>query len=94
MLKENAKLIARKKSIHVNIAKTHHRSFRSKLFLNELTMQQFLEFCVEKFINDDSRMVKIVEELKKDLREKELNKLRGIDEKELYDVIEENSPFN
>ena len=57
-------------------------------------MQQFLENCIELFVNENTRMNKITNDLKKELKEKELNKLRGIDKKELYDVIEENSPFS
>jgi hypothetical protein len=94
LIKENAKYISAKKSVHVNIGKDIHRKFRSQLFLQDITMQQFLENCIELFVNENARMNKIINDLKKELKEKELNKLRGIDKKDLYDVIEENSPFS
>jgi len=93
MLKE-VEYISKKKSIHVNIDKSQHRMFRSKLFLNELTMQQFISMIITKFNVDDPSILKMVIELKDDLKEKEISKLKGIDEKDLYDAIEKYSPIN
>ena len=93
MLKE-VEYISKKKSIHINIDKSQHRMFRSKLFLNELTMQQFISMIITKFNVDDPSILKMVIELKDDLKEKEINKLKGIDEKDLYDAIEKYSPIN
>ena len=86
--------ISKKKSIHVNIDKSQHRMFRSKLFLNELTMQQFISMIITKFNVDDPSILKMVIELKDDLKEKEISKIKGIDEKDLYDAIEKYSPIN
>jgi hypothetical protein len=93
MLKE-VEYISKKKSIHINIEKSQHRMFRSKLFLNELTMQQFISMIISKFNVDDPSILKMIKELKEDLKEKEINKLKGIDEKDLYDAIEKYSPLS
>lgn len=91
---EDVEYISKKKSIHINIEKSQHRMFRSKLFLNELTMQQFISMIISKFNVDDPSILKLVEELRMDLKEKEISKLKGIDEKDLYDAIEKYSPLN
>ena len=93
MLKE-VEYIAKKKSIHVNIDKSQHRMFRTKLFLNELTIQQFISMIISKFNVDDPNILKMVNEFKDELREKEISKLKGIDEKDLYDAIEKYSPLS
>ena len=93
-MNEDIKYISKKKSLHVNLDKKHHRIFRSKLFLHGLTMQQFLEFFVVKFNNEDNRLDKLLDELKDEVKEKEINKLKGIEKKDLYDAIEKYSPFN
>ena len=57
-------------------------------------MQQFISMIITKFNVDDPSILKMVIELKDDLKEKEINKLKGIDEKDLYDAIEKYSPIN
>lgn len=91
---EDVEYISKKKSIHINIDKSQHRMFRSKLFLNELTMQQFISMIISKFNVDDPSILKLVNELRIELKEKEISKLKGIDEKDLYDAIEKYSPLN
>ena len=93
-MKEDIKYISKKKSLHVNLDKSHHRIFRSKLFLHELTMQQFLEFFIVKFNNEDPTIEKMIEELKAEVKEEKINKLKGIDKKDLYDAIEKYSPLS
>lgn len=91
MIKE-VDYINRKKTIHINIGENQHRTFRSCLFLHGLNMTQFFEACVMKLNENDSSMIKIIEELKEDLKKQKLDRLRNIDRDELYNLIEDNCP--
>lgn len=84
--------INRKKTIHINIGENQHRVFRSSLFLHGLNMTQFFEACVMKLNENDASMLKIIEELKQDIKQKKLDNLRNIDRDELYNLIEDNCP--
>lgn len=47
----------------------------------------------EKYVLEDSYVKSLVIEHADDVKNKKLDKLRNIDEKDLYDAIEKNSPF-
>lgn len=70
-----------------------HKKLRAKLFLDELSMQKFFTLMAEKYVLEDSYVKSLVIEHADDVKNKKLDKLRNIDEKDLYDAIEKNSPF-
>ena len=92
MSKEDTLYILKKKSVHVNLDKVQHGIFRSKLFLHGLTMQQYIEMMILHFNIETPSVIKLVEKEKVKIKEKELEKLRGINKKDLYDAIEKYSP--
>lgn len=47
----------------------------------------------EKLVEGDPYIVSLVEERVNEIKNKKLDNLREIEEKDLYDVIEQNSPF-
>jgi hypothetical protein len=63
------------------------------LFLKELSMQRFFRMMSEKLVEGDPYIVSLVEERVNEIKNKKLDNLREIEEKDLYDVIEQNSPF-
>lgn len=85
--------VVNNKTIHFELAGQVHRKLRASLFLKELSMQAFFRMIAEKFINDDQYIHQLVNERVDEIKEKKLDKLRDIDEKDLYDAIEKNSPF-
>lgn len=90
--KQIAKVV-NNKTIHFELPGTVHRKLRASLFLKEISMQAFFRLISEKVVNDDQYLNQLIEERVEEIKEKKLNKLRDIDEKDLYNVIEENSPF-
>lgn len=94
MSDEDTLYILKKKSVHVNLDKIQHGIFRSKLFLHGLTMQQYIEMMILHFNLETPSVIKIVEKEKIRIKEKEIEKLRGINKKDLYDAIEKYSPIN
>lgn len=85
--------IVNNKTVHVELPGVIHKKLRAKLFLDELSMQKFFTLMAEKYVLEDSYVKSLVIERSDDVKNKKLDKLRNIDEKDLYDVIEENSPF-
>ena len=47
----------------------------------------------EKYIEKDNHVHYLVDERVNEIKNNKLSKLRDIEEKDLYNVIEENSPF-
>lgn len=85
--------IANNKTVHVELPGVIHKKLRAKLFLDELSMQKFFTLMAEKYVLEDNYVKSLVLEHADDVKNKKLDKLRNIDEKDLYDAIEENSPF-
>ena len=79
--------------MHVEIPGTIHRKLRALLFLNEISMQKFFILMSEKYVNGDSYIKALVDERVDEIKNNKLAQLRDIEEKDLYNVIEENSPF-
>ena len=56
-------------------------------------MQEFFRMSAEMVVLGDQYMLKSIEKRVDDIKTKKLSKIRNIEEKDLYDVIEQNSPF-
>lgn len=91
--KKQVQKVINSKSVHITLPGLVHRKLRAKLFLKEISMQEFFKMISEKFVLDDVYINKLIDERVDDIKEKKLNNLRNIDEKDLYNAIEENSPF-
>ena len=81
------------KSIHIELTGHVHKRLRAMLFLQELSMQKFFMLMAEKFVDGDEYIVNLIEEKVKELKEQSFFNLSEVSEKDLYSVIEENSPF-
>lgn len=91
-MKEEIDYISKKKSIHISLTENEYRKFRSSMFLNGLNMNQFFNFIIEKLNNQEDNILKVLEEIKLEVKNKELDALRRINKSDLYDLIENNSP--
>lgn len=85
--------IINNKTIHLEIPGSIHRKLRAMLFLKEISMQEFFRLSAEMIVLGDQHMINAVEKRVDDIKNKKLSKIRNIEEKDLYDVIEQNSPF-
>lgn len=92
-INKQVKKIVNNKTVHVELPGTIHKQLRAKLFLDELSMQQFFRLISEKYVQEDVYIKELVLERVDDIKNKKLDKLREINEKDLYDAIEQNSPF-
>jgi hypothetical protein len=91
--KRQIKKIVNNKTVHVEIPGSIHKKLRALLFLNEMSMQKFFCLMAEKYIEKDNHIHSLVDERVNEIKDNKLSKLRDIEEKDLYNVIEENSPF-
>jgi len=87
------KKIINNKTIHFVLPGEIHRKLRAMLFLKESSMQSFFKLMSEKFIEGDQYIINLLEKRVSDIKNKKINNLKEISEKDLYNVIEENSPF-
>tara|TARA_B100000035_G_C20852929_1_gene488268 strand:- start:415 stop:717 length:303 start_codon:yes stop_codon:yes gene_type:complete len=92
-LSKQVKKIINNKTIHVEFPGELHKKLRTKLFLDEMSMQKFFRLMAEKYVNDDLYLKELVHERIDELKNKKVNNLKDINEKDLYSAIEENSPF-
>jgi len=85
-----------KKSVHINISKSAHTSFRIACFERGLSMQEVFEEFAQCVALESKGAIKIIDELKK---YKETNKgQRKIYSKsdidDIYNVLESENPLN
>ena len=95
MSKDNLKVekIINNKTFHLEMHGYIHRKLRAMLFLKEISMQEFFRLSAEMVVLGDKHMLNAIEKRVDDIKNKKLSKIRNIEEKDLYDVIEQNSPF-
>lgn len=91
--KQIANKIINNKTIHFELQGNIHKKLRAILFLKELSMQKFFRLMAESFVDGDDYINKLVLRKVDEIKNNKLSKLKNIDTKELYNVIEENSPF-
>ena len=91
--KQIANKIINNKTIHFELQGNIHKKLRALLFLKEISMQKFFRLMAESFVDGDDYINKLVLKRVDEIKNNKLSKLKNIDTKELYNVIEENSPF-
>tara|TARA_B000000557_G_scaffold207436_1_gene173118 strand:+ start:313 stop:615 length:303 start_codon:yes stop_codon:yes gene_type:complete len=92
-LSKQVKKIINNKTVHIEMPGLIHRKLRAKLFLEEMSMQKFFRLMAEKYVNDDNYINDLVSERIEEIKNKEIDNLKEINEKDLYSAIEQNSPF-
>ena len=89
----NVEKILNNKTVHLEMPGSIHRKLRAMLFLKEISMQEFFRMSAEMVVLGDPYIIKAIEKRVDDIKTKKLSKIRNIEKKDLYDVIEQNSPF-
>lgn len=92
-MSKQVKKIINNKTVHFEIAGTVHKKLRAMLFLREVSMQEFFRLMSEQVVLQDPYILKLIDERVSDIKNKKLDKLRNVEDKDLYAAIEENSPF-
>jgi hypothetical protein len=87
------KKVVNNKTIHVELPGMLHKKLRAMLFLDELSLQNFFRLMAEKYVDSDNYIRELVDVRVDEIKNNKLDKLRQVEEKDLYDVIEQNSPF-
>merc|ERR1711907_774577 len=88
--KQLASKIVNNKTVHFELQGNIHKKLRALLFLKELSMQKFFRLMSESFVDGDDYINNLVSKRVDEIKSNKLSKLKNIDTKELYDVIEEN----
>ena len=93
-INKQIKKIINNKTVHIELPGEVHKRLRAQLFVNEISMQQFFKLVSEKIFEGDNHLLQLVEDRVNLIKENKINKLKEINPKDLYDVIEKNSPLS
>ena len=93
-INKQIKKIINNKTVHIELPGEVHKRLRAQLFVNEISMQQFFKLVSEKIVEGDNYLLQLVEDRVNLIIENKINKLKEINPKDLYDVIEKNSPLS
>ncbi len=93
MTRQAKKAAGINKSVHIEVHNNVHRKLRALLFLKEMSLQAFFRLMAESFVNGDPYIENLIDQRINDIQNKKLDQLRNINKSELYNAIEENSPF-
>ena len=93
MTRQAKKAAGINKSVHIEVHNSVHKKLRALLFLKEMSLQGFFRLMAESFINGDDYIEKLIDQRVDDIQNKRLDQLRNVNKSELYNAIEENSPF-
>tara|TARA_A100001011_G_scaffold339427_1_gene370868 strand:+ start:3564 stop:3836 length:273 start_codon:yes stop_codon:yes gene_type:complete len=85
--------LVKKKSVHFNLLTETHAEFRVIAFRKKLSMQEIAEGLISRLANGDPTLIKIIDQIAKDKYNKELRKVIGTDAESIFEVIEDQDPF-
>lgn len=94
MSKTNPQRLINNKTVHIELTGEVHRKLRALLFLKESSIQMFFRLMSESFVNGDDHIISLLEKRVEEEKDKKYNVVDMINKKDLYNAIEENSPFN
>ena len=92
-MSQTKKVIANKKSVHINIEKETHADMRSILFKKDLTMQDFFSACATALASEENYFMNFLDEIKRDKENKTVEKISSTEADKIYDLLENESPF-
>ena len=92
-INKQVRKIVNNKTVHIELPGEIHKKLKVKLFLDEMSIQKFFRLMAEKYVYDDTYIKDLVSERVEELKNKKIDNLKEINEKDLYNAIEQNSPF-
>ena len=82
-----------KKSIHFNITRESHSHLRIACFKRKLSMQEVFEEFSQRIVAEDPVVMRMLDQLEIDKRNKTIKKLSAEDAESIFNVIESNNPL-
>jgi len=83
-----------KKSVHIHLTQGTKSALRIVLFSKGLCMQEVLEECATRIVEEDNYMSKLMDTLIERKRQKSISKVSESDVESVFNVIEQVNPFN
>ena len=91
-MKDPKKLLAPKKSVHINLEKETHAGMRGILFTADLTMQDFFAACAHRLASEETYFINMLDEITEEKQNKTLQKMSDMDIERIFDILESESP--
>lgn len=82
-----------KKSVHFNISKDAHASFRIACFERSLSMQEVFEEFVQRILAESPQMIKLLDQVAENKKMKSSKKFSKEDVNSIFDLLENEDPF-
>ncbi len=81
-------------TLRAKITNPQIRYFKSLLVLRDLTVQDFFHYFFRLVLDQDERIISMIEENYKLKKDREISRLANLDKENIYELIEEYSPIN
>lgn len=81
------------KSVHINLSLITHGEFRAILVKRGLSMQEVFERFANEVVEDNPHLLKILDDITVQKKNKELKKFTSKDADSIFDLIEKQSPL-
>lgn len=81
------------KSVHINLSLATHGEFRAVLVRRGLSMQEVFERLAGEVVEDNPHLLKILDDIAVQKKNKELKKFTSKDADSIFDLIEKQSPL-
>jgi len=81
------------KSVHINLSLVTHGEFRAILVKRGLSMQEVFERLASEIVDDNAYLLKILDDISVQKRNKDLKKFTSKDADSIFDMIEKQSPL-
>lgn len=81
------------KSVHINLSITTHGEFRAILVKKGLSMQEVFERLASEIVDDNTYLLKMLDDIAVKKKNKELKKFSKTDTESIFDMIERDSPL-
>ena len=82
-----------RKSVHINLTRETHAALKITAFKNKLSMQEIFEELAAQIVDEEPRMVRMMQELANRKRERAIKQLSKTDAESIFRVIEEDNPL-
>lgn len=76
-----------RKSIHITVTDDMHSAFKGACANQRLTMQEFLEECISRLLDEDEDIVNIAKDISKSKRDKTIKRIKQTDADAVYRAI-------
>ena len=82
-----------KKSVHFNLSKDAHASFRIACFNRGLSMQEVVEEFVQRILSENPAIIKLLDEVAENKKNKTQKKFSKSDVESIFNLLEDEDPL-